>query len=91
MPVVWIPSLLRDLTNDRESIRVEGTTVREVLDALDLQCPGVQARLCDGDRLRSGLAVVINADLARFGLAEAVAQDDEVHFVQAIAGGSGEC
>ena len=87
MPVVWIPPLLRDLTGDRESIRVAGATVGELLDALESQCPGVKARLCDGARLRSGLAVVINADVARLGLAESVAASDEVHFVQAIAGG----
>lgn len=87
MATVWIPPLLRDLAEGRESLRVNGTTVREVLDELERHCPGIKARICEGDLLRSGIAIVINADVARQGLGEPVSDRDEVHFVQAIAGG----
>jgi sulfur-carrier protein len=87
MATVWIPPLLRDLADHQESVHVEGTTVRQLLDDLERRWPGIKARICDGDHLRSGLAVVVNADVSRLGLAATVADNDEVHFVQAIAGG----
>jgi len=87
MAVVWIPSLLRDLTGGRETVEVEGATVGAVIDHLDAQFPGVRARLCDGNLLRPGIAVAVDAQLARQGLSQPVASNSEVHFVPAIAGG----
>ncbi len=40
MPVVWIPALLRDLTDGVELVTVPGETVRQVIDALGLSLPG---------------------------------------------------
>lgn len=88
MPTVWIPALLRTFTNNQESIQVAGTNVREVIDALEARYPGIRARLCDGDQMRAGLAVVIDTQIARGGLAEAVQDNSEVHFIPAIAGGT---
>jgi molybdopterin synthase sulfur carrier subunit len=87
MPVVWIPPSLRALTNQQETARVVGATVREVIDQLETIYPGIKARLCEGDGLRPGLAVVIDTQVARAGLWQPVGEDSEVHFVQAIAGG----
>ena len=88
MATVWIPALLRKLTHDQESIQVAGATLGELIDGLELKFPGIKARLCDGDRVRAGLAVVIDTQVARGGLSEAVKDDSEVHFIPAIAGGS---
>ena len=87
MPTVWIPALLRHLTQEQETIHVVGTTLLEVIDELDTQFPGVKARLCDGDRLRPGLAVVLDTQVVRGGLSEAVPEKSEVHFIPAIGGG----
>ena len=87
MALVWIPSLLRDLADEKESIHVPGATVAEVIDALDRLHPGVRRRLCQADRLRPGLAAVVDGVVARLGLLEAVGPDSEVHFLPAIAGG----
>jgi molybdopterin synthase sulfur carrier subunit len=87
MARVWIPSLLRDLTDGRETINVPGTSVRQVIDELDRRHPGVRGRLCDGDALRSGLAVVVDHEVGRLGLLQAVGPGSEVHFLPAIAGG----
>ena len=59
MPVVGIPSLLRDLTNGQRLISVEGDTVRQVIENLEKLHPGIKERLYDGDRLRSSIAVVV--------------------------------
>lgn len=87
MARVWIPPLVRDLTGGQEVITVPGTRVRELLEALETQFPGVKPRLCDGDELRSGLVVVVDTEVARLGLRQPVNDASEVHFVPAIGGG----
>jgi sulfur-carrier protein len=87
MPTVWIPALLRNLTQGQQTVQVPGLTVREVIDALDAKFPGIKARLCQDDQLRPGMAVVIDTQVARGGLSEAVQDTSEVHFIPAIAGG----
>jgi len=87
MPVVWIPSLLRAMTGGQEKLTVPGTTVRQVVEELERRFPGFKARLCEGEALRSGIAVAINAQIARQGLREPVGDDAEIHFVLAVSGG----
>ncbi len=87
MPTVWIPPLLRELTGGRESVSVPGQTVRQVIDALEATYPGLRARLCEGDRLRPSLAVVVDGAVSRRGLAHPLSEASEVHFVPAVSGG----
>ena len=87
MAVVWIPSLMRDLTGGKETIEVSGTTVGEVIEAVNQVFPGFSARIRDSQGLRRGIAVAVDTHVARFGLAEPVSPASEVHFVAAIAGG----
>ena len=88
MPTVWIPAQLRTLTHEQESIDVPGQTLGELIDTLDARYPGIKARLLRGDALRPGLAVVVDTQVVRGGLSEAIAENSEVHFVPAISGGS---
>jgi molybdopterin converting factor small subunit len=87
MPRVYVPSLLRDLTGGKDVVTVPGARVGAVIDELDRLYPGVKGRLCDGDELRSGMAVVVGTEVSRLGLRQPVAPDDEVHFLPAIGGG----
>ncbi len=87
MPVVWIPATLRALTN-QETVLVAGKTVREIIEELEVQFPGIKARLCQGNELRAGLVVAINSDVSREGLDQSVGDDSEVHFLPAIGGGA---
>jgi sulfur-carrier protein len=87
MPTVWIPPLLRKLTDDRESIEVAGATLREVIDALESQCPGIKDRLCIDSSVRPGLSVVIDSQINREGMSAPVKPHSEVHFVPAVSGG----
>ena len=61
MPTIWIPALLRPLTNGEETIQVSGQTVLEVIDRLEAKYPGIKARLCQDDQPRPGIAVVIDS------------------------------
>src|SRR5204863_7751286 len=87
MALVWIPPLLRDLTAGKETVSVWGATVRQIIEGLDNIYPGMKARLCDDQGLRSGIAVAVDTQIARLGLLQPVGDNSEVHFVPAIAGG----
>ena len=89
MPRVFLPSMLRGAAGGSTEIEASGATVRAVLDDLDRQHPGLKARLCEGDRLRSNLAVAVNGELEPLGALAKVEPDAEIHFVPAISGGVG--
>ncbi len=90
MAVIWIPSLLRDVTGGHETVRVPGATVREVIEQLEKAYPGIKARLCDANDLRRNISVAVDTDVARLGLDEPVGEQSEVHFLPAISGGQSQ-
>lgn len=79
--------MLRDLTGGRQTVTVPGQTVRELIEALEQAYPGFRERVCDRHGLRPGLAVVVDAEVARLGLWQPVHEQSEVHFQPAIGGG----
>lgn len=87
MPRVFIPPLLRKLTDGTEQVDVEGRTVGEVVDNLEARYPGIRAKLCEGDDLKPGLTVAVGSEMSNLGLLERVEPDSEVHFLPAIGGG----
>jgi sulfur-carrier protein len=87
MPSVWIPSLLRDLTGGQGTLAVSGDTVRQIIDNLDATYPGIKARLCDGDRLRPTLTVVVDGKVSQQRLRQPVTETSEVHFIPSLSGG----
>ena len=87
MPVIWIPPLLRELTGGHEIVSAPGQTVRQAIDAMEATYPGMRARLCEGDRLRPGLSVVVDGAVSRRGLGQPLDETSEVHFVPVVSGG----
>ena len=87
MPIVWIPPLLRELTGGRETVAAPGATVRQVIDAMEETYPGIRARLCEGDRLRPSLSVIVDGAVSRRGLGHPLDETSEVHFVPLVSGG----
>lgn len=68
---------------------VVGTTVGEVIAALDQRWPGLADRLCDaGPSIREYINVFVDGELAT-SLDQPVGPDATVHVIPAIAGGSG--
>lgn len=86
---VRIPTQLRDLCGGASEIRVEGATVRQVLDALEAAHPGFADRLFDGGALRRFVNVFVTEEDIRFlsGLDTPVAAGQVVSIVPAVAGG----
>ncbi|HUE75919.1 MAG TPA: MoaD/ThiS family protein [Chloroflexota bacterium] len=87
MAVVFIPSLLRGLAGGAQTVTVPGTTLRQVIQNLDAQHPGIGERLLEDDRINPALSVVVDGVTARMGLRQPVGENSEVHFLPAISGG----
>jgi len=79
--------LLRELTNGERTISVEGDTVRDVIRNLEGLHPGIKERLCDGERLRPSISVVVDGDTSTLKLRHRLNESSEVHFVISISGG----
>ena len=90
MATVRIPTQLRGLTGGQGEVQVDGSTVGDVLKALDAQCPGFGDRLFDENgRLRRFVNVFVADEDVRFlqGLDTAVSDGQTVSIVPAVAGG----
>jgi len=87
MPTLFIPAPIRDLTQGKASVVVAGPTVREAIENLEAQFPGVKERLCEGARIRPNISVMVDGQVSILKMREILADDSEVHFVIAISGG----
>ncbi|MDP9389413.1 MAG: MoaD/ThiS family protein [Actinomycetota bacterium] len=87
---VRIPTQLRGLTGGVGDVSLEGSTVGEVLRALDAAHPGFEDRLFDDGRLRRFVNVFVADEDVRFlqGLDTPVAPGQTVSIVPAVAGGA---
>lgn len=87
---VRVPSQLRPLAGGEGSVALEGSTVAEVLAALDAAHPGFSDRLFDETgKLRRFVNVFVNDEDIRFlgGTDAPVAEGMTVSIVPAVAGG----
>lgn len=87
MAVVWIPPLIRPLTEGKSQVVVDGENVRAIVEALEARYPGVAARIVEDNRIRPGLSVAVDGTVGNKGLREPVGPNSEVHFVPAMTGG----
>ncbi len=87
MATVYIPTMLLPVTGGVKATQVEARNVRQLINALEEQFPGIGERLMEDNQVRSNLAVSIDGEIARMGLLERVGENSEVHFVPAISGG----
>jgi sulfur-carrier protein len=87
MAVVWIPSMMRELTAGQDRVRAPGATVAEVIDALETAHPGVKERLLVRGQLAPGVMVAVDGKRALRGLQEHVGEESEVRFLPIMAGG----
>ncbi len=87
---VLIPTPLQKFTNNQATIECDGASVAELINALDTNCPGIKARLCDEEgKPRRFLNFYVNSEDIRFleGTETPLNEGDEVSIVPAVAGG----
>jgi len=87
---VRIPTPLRKLTNEQDTVSANESSLAELIDSLEAQFPGLKERICDETgELRRFVNVYVNGEDVRFlsGLQTAVDAGAEVSIVPAVAGG----
>ena len=86
---VKIPTQLRDAAGGQAEAVLDGTTVREVLEALCNQFEDLRGRIIEDGELRRFVNVYVGGEDIRFleGLDSTVSDGDEVTILPAVAGG----
>ncbi|BAU63787.1 ThiS family domain protein [Stanieria sp. NIES-3757] len=87
---VLIPTPLQKFTNNQATIECGGSSISELIDALENNCPGIKARICDETgQPRRFLNLYVNSEDIRFleGTDTTLTDGDEVSIVPAVAGG----
>jgi molybdopterin synthase sulfur carrier subunit len=87
VPTVRLPALFRERCGGATAVTVEGSTLGEVLLALDRRCPGIFELLVEGGSIRPELAVAIDGETGSYLLDEPVPPGAEIAILPAIAGG----
>lgn len=86
MPVVRLRAPLSELAGGRREIELEGSTVSEVLRALEREHPGTKGWILDErGHIREHVNVFVNRDYGREDTA--VGAGDRLHVIPAISGG----
>lgn len=88
---VRVPTQLRSLTGGSAELKVDGSTVGEVLKGIDAQYPGLGERIFDEDgKLRRFVNIFLADEDVRFlkGLETEVLVGQVISIVPAVAGGS---
>ena len=86
---VRIPTPLRSLTGGKDEVEAKGATVRDIIDNLEANYPGIKDRLCDDKGVRRFVNIYQNEEDIRFldSLDTIVNDGDAISIVPAIAGG----
>ena len=87
---VRIPTILRTYTQGAAEVTGEGATLREVLQKLDADYPGIGARILDDQgRIRRFVNVYVGEEDVRFadGLDTATPDGSLISIIPAVAGG----
>ena len=87
---VKVPTPLRKVTNGASLVNADAANVRELIDDLERQFPGMKDRLCDEDgSLRRFVNVFVGDEDIRFmqGLETPLQEGEEISIVPAVAGG----
>ena len=89
MATVFIPSLMQKLTGGQQQVEVSGSSVREIINNLEEEYPGIKDRLMDKFRIKPNISVAVDGEVTPIGILEKVGEESEVHFLPAIGGGGG--
>jgi molybdopterin converting factor small subunit len=87
---VRIPVALRERTGNQRQVHATGRTVREVIDSLEHEHPGIRFNLCyETGELRPYVNVFLGQENVRFmdGLDTPVPAGSMLHIIHSVAGG----
>lgn len=87
---VRIPTPLQKITRDQAQVKAEAKDIRELIEDLERNFPGIKQRLCDEKgALRRFINIYVNEEDIRFLKMDktSLKEGDEVSIIPAIAGG----
>ncbi len=87
---VRVPTPLQKLTGDKSEVSAEGKTIKEVIDNMEGNFPGIKERLYSEEgELRKFINIYINEEDIRFLQSDdtEVNDNDVISIIPAIAGG----
>lgn len=87
---VFFPGALRARVGNRSSVMVTGSTVREIIEALDQDFPGLRFNLChETGELRPFVNIFVDRENIRYleGLDTPVGAGATIYVLQSVAGG----
>lgn len=88
--IVRIPTPLQKLTQNQAEIKASGANIKELIDNLETDFPGIKARICDENgKMRKFINIYVNEEDIRFLQRDEtpLKDGDEVSIIPAIAGG----
>jgi molybdopterin converting factor small subunit len=86
MAVVRLRAPLSELAGGRRELRLEGSTVRDVLRALEREHPAIQGWILDEQTtIREHINVFVNGEKGREETT--LDTDDRIHVIPSISGG----
>ncbi|MEE2885531.1 MAG: MoaD/ThiS family protein [Chloroflexota bacterium] len=88
MAIVHIPSLMQSMTDGQQTVDVEGSNVRQVINNLDELHPGIKERLVANNKIKPNISVAVDGVVSSMGMLEKVQETSEVFFLPAIGGGA---
>ena len=91
MPItVRIPTPLQKITQNKAEVELSGANIRELIDDLERNFPGIKERICDEKgKIRRFINIYVNEEDVRFLKQDqtSLKDGDEVSIIPAIAGG----
>ena len=87
MTTVRIPQPMQVYTQNKEVVNVGGKNVRQLINELEKNYPGMKDALLENDKLKPDVAVVLDGKITQLGLLQPVSEENEVIFIPAISGG----
>ena len=88
---VRIPAPLQKLTKNQAEVKANGANVKELIDDLEKNFPGIKGRVCDEEgKIRKFINIYVNEEDVRFLQQDetSLKDGDEVSIIPAIAGGA---
>jgi molybdopterin converting factor small subunit len=86
---VFIPTAFRKFSGDREQVEVSGgSSLRQVIERLEAECPGIKEQLLVDGGIHAGLAIFVNDEQISQGLIEQISDDATIRILPAMGGGS---
>ncbi|MBI5892237.1 MAG: MoaD/ThiS family protein [Deltaproteobacteria bacterium] len=87
---VRIPTPLRKLTNGKDEVEGGGKNIKDLINDIEKQYPGLKERICEDDgKIRRFVNIYVNDEDIRFknSIDTELKDGDEISIIPAIAGG----